>query len=640
MVWLRQAAALAAAAVLLGACGGGGGSDGGGGGAGGTSYSLSTQNVSLSTSLSGTPPTQNVIVTVQGGTVFFDVQAAATGMTLSASFSPTGQSTGVVTINPGFATVPGVYAGTVTVRGCSTVTCTGPDVPGSPQVINVTYTVLALPDITATPRVLAFAGTAPTPQNVQISSTAGAIPWNVQIDSVTGIAGWIGTSPTFGTLPSVIPFNVLTAPEGDNSATLTFTVGGGNTVKVYASYPVGAPGVNFVAPYVATTNVAGDVFIRGYGFTGATAVSFGETLVTPITVDNDSQIRATHPSLPQGNYPVTINTLSTRAQLVVVDPPNFPSVVIPRTGPSPDSVVNLIYDAQRRAVYLLDRANDRVERYRHDGTTWNADTPLQFNNAIFSGNWSIALSPDGTALLKTNSGNIARIDPGAWNYVNASPSFVPLSPLFGAIFGHLAFANDGRAIGSVSTPSGVTLYRYSMLSGAFVPLTTQSDMVNRLVAASGDGSRLLLPIFSQAGSPIQVFSSNTTTLAASAASTGGAQIVSLSRDGSRAIIAKSLGIGSEATTLYDDAFAVIGTLAAPTSLRGVVIAPSGTAAYAFDGSNILKFDLNNPGGGAIAPISTTAVASPGTGLVEMTISPDGGTLFLAGNQNLVITPVP
>jgi len=631
MVRLRQAAALAAAAVLLGACGGGGGGDGGDGGVGGASYSLSTQNVSLSTSPSGTPPTQNVTVTVQGGTVFFDVQAAATGMTLSASFSLTGQNTGVVTIAPGFATAPGVYAGTVTVRGCSTVTCTGPDVPGSPQVINVTYTVLALPDITATPRVLAFAGTSPPSQNVQISSTAGAVPWNVQVDTVTGTAGWIGTSPTFGTLPSVIPFNVLTAPVGDNSATITFAVGGGNTAKVYASYPVGAPGVNFVAPYVATTNVAGDVIIRGYGFTGATAVSFGLTPATTFAVESDSQIRARHPALPQGNYQVTVDALTTRAQLVVVDPPNFPSAAIPRTGLS---VVNLIYDAQRGAVYLLDRANNRIERYTHaGGTNWNPNT-LPF--PISSGNWSIALSPDGAALVKTNSASITRINLDNWTSANAAP---PLSsPLFGAIFGHLAFANDGRAIGSVSTPSGVTLYRYSILSEAFVPLTVQSDMVNRLVAASGDGSRLLLPDFSQAGSPIHVFNSSTTTLEAFAASTSNAQIVSLSRDGSRAIISKSLGTLSEATTLYDDAFAVLGTLTAPTSLTGVVIAPSGSVAYAFNGTDILKFDLT--GGGAIPPISTTAIASPGTGLVEMTISPDGGTLFLAGNQNLVITPAP
>lgn len=58
MLGLRQVAALAAAAVLLGACGGGGGDGGGGGGA--ASYSLSTQSVSFSTNLNGTPPAQPV----------------------------------------------------------------------------------------------------------------------------------------------------------------------------------------------------------------------------------------------------------------------------------------------------------------------------------------------------------------------------------------------------------------------------------------------------------------------------------------------------------------------------------------------------------------------------------------------------
>ena len=94
---------------------------------------------------------------------------------------------------------------------------------------------------------------------------------------------------------------------GTYKASITLTVGTGSAT-VLVSLAVNALGANFVAPYVATTNVAGDAIIRGYGFSGLTGpqVLFDASPATAVTAVSDTEIRATYPALAAGTYPIAV----------------------------------------------------------------------------------------------------------------------------------------------------------------------------------------------------------------------------------------------------------------------------------------------------------------------------------------------
>jgi hypothetical protein len=176
-------------------------------------------------------------------------------------------------------------------------------------------------------------------------------------------------------------------------------------------------------------------------------------------------------------------------------------------------------------------------------------------------------------------------------------------------------------------------------------LSTQTDMTNRTIVASGDGDTLVLPTFESLApgffKPVVTYDASAGTLNSHAAIlTSQTEHASVSRDGSKMILVSSELSASQVTTVYSfggGAFAALGNL--PAGLTGFVISPDGSTAFAYFPSTglIRKFDLNTAG---FPQTNSVAVPSPGTFFNTMTISPDGGTLFLAGNQQLIIVPTP
>jgi hypothetical protein len=121
--------------------------------------------------------------------------------------------------------------------------------------------------------------------------------------------------------------------------------------------------------------------------------------------------------------------------------------------------------------------------------------------------------------------------------------------------------------------------------------------------------------------------------------------LSVDRTGSIAILTSSELSSNQVTTVYDSSLAAQGVLPDGShDLRGFVVSPDGTRAYAYYSGTgtIRKFDLTSPSGGGFAEIGpgTSVPDSPGTFFNDMTISTDGGTLFLAGNQRVIIMPAP
>src|SRR5581483_5203345 len=272
--------------------------------------------------------------------------------------------------------------------------------------------------------------------------------------------------------------------DGGSSSSGSASVAPGEPMRVTVTLPVGDPSVNFVAPYVVPVGNAGSVIIRGVGFStlsrDSVLVQFNSTPATTAPVVSDTEIRATHPPLSTGAYSISVSSgaasIPSRAalRLVVIDPPAFPLTTIPRPA-SASSPPTLIYDAERQALLFTDFYNGRILRYALSGNG-DASSEVFGPGGAFSAVGRIALSPDGTELIRIGDSKLFRLDPvtlAAVSSVDPSLSLGSGNPVWFAMA--IAFANDGGAIGRGSwfDRDGLLhdgLYRYDMLTQAFTPV--------------------------------------------------------------------------------------------------------------------------------------------------------------------------
>lgn len=522
--------------------------------------------------------------------------------------------------------------------------------------VPITYTVNEPITLSAAPTAITMTAEPNTAASASLTLSASRTvgSWSSTVNYLTGSSGWLSYSPISGSgLPQSITINAAGMPAGSYTANIEFDVGG-ITKTVPVSLVVKAAQVTFVAPYVATENVAGDVVIRGYGFSALATpqVTFGGTLASSMTVVNDTEIHASYPALTAGSYSVVVQdggSLPTGATLVVVPAPSYSYSAISRpTGGTAIPQGNLIYDAERQAIYVgdtnLDFSSssyvDRVERYYFSGGNWVAGSPATFPYP-HNLNSRIALAPDGSSLLKTDNAAIRQLDPSTLSTTSSTST--------GTVFGNvstlnlMAMANDGFAVGN-AFPQGsdAVYYRYDFQDKVFYTLGMPvgfTDPGNRRLVASADGSRILAVDINYSSNPEPLFyyDASSTSFVETALSTLYIDMVTLDRSGVKSALA-----GSSTVTVYDADFNSLGTLTVPTAM---VMSPDGTALYTYTNSDkgLHKYDLTSPDGlGSFTLASSSTITDlPGdNGGATMTISPDGGTLFLVGNQRVIVTPVP
>src|SRR6266699_1154774 len=139
--------------AMLVACGGGSGGNGGASGVGsGTTFSVGTHSLSYGASgpTASTPAPQTVTGTVTGtlsGTLYIVVDVAGPAVANVSSFSVSGNSgQGSVSVQLPSALGIGTFTSTLTIHACiNDSTCTTGELNGSPQVVNVSYTISAPP---------------------------------------------------------------------------------------------------------------------------------------------------------------------------------------------------------------------------------------------------------------------------------------------------------------------------------------------------------------------------------------------------------------------------------------------------------------------------------------------------------------
>jgi hypothetical protein len=627
---------------------------------------LSANSLTLAATDGGTPAGQTVTASFSGtgsGTLYVLVVPADPALISVGNVAINGTTSGQAVVTPAAPTTAGAgkHSTTIAVTAClNDATCKTNQIAGSPQTINVTYTVAGV-------------GASITGLSYTIGNSAVAADYSQTFNvsgyptqtwtSVITNAPWLSLGSSTGSTGATVSVQatldqtqVGALANGTYTGSVTLSAPSGIGVTLPVTLTLARIKVNFVAPYVGTSNTSDTVIIRGehFGLVRPTSVNFGSTAASSFTVVGDTEIDATYPALPAGTYPVQIVASDTavgtsRARLVIVDPPKFPSARL-SYAVSPLSVVTeLAFDAERQA--FLVQFNDRslqppneLLRYAFDSGVWA--TPIA-TNVPPAGDF--ALSIDGTQILSSGYDDSVLVSNGEAVVVPLSPTtLLPIGAKAGSPaavgFGvqSLAVANDGQAIVETTNFqfSGENpILGYAELRGTIsvLPQTTTVVSNKAVVGASSDGATVLV-VSNSPGVPSGPAVAKYDTSAGKLTQLGSfvqSGSISIDRHGTRVLL--------NATGVYDHNLTLRGSL--PGTTVGSVLSPDAHRAYTYDSSGSVRvFDLTAAPTAGLYPEITPAKPLPGPpGLstwARLIVSPDGGSLFVAIGGGVYIVPLP
>lgn len=505
--------------------------------------------------------------------------------------------------------------------------------------------------------------------------TSGVLFVKVVIDGVVVTSvGTVTVNPSTqqGTAP-VIVASPGSLGTGTHTATITVSVCttdvncsgaqlAGSPKTITVNYTVGSSvQADAVAPYVGTSNLAGDVTIRGQGFTPATSVSFGGAPAMAFSVVSDTEIHATYPALTAGTYAVQVSGKSGPAfteSLKIIDAPAYASTTLGYPS-APQIVRGLVYDAERGAVLaavgFANASNNTLLRYAFASNAWGAPASLPFASLR-----DIALSQNGSKLLAISDASMTELDPATLGTITTVAK--PDSFFFGAneFMRGMAVANDGLALVTTGfNGSGDTgLYAYSPSHSTFFPMAANSFTVLANAAAGASANGATVALMQTGRSPAQPafrYTASTGVLASSGVafdqSTQDANehinAPAFDRAGTRMIVAASAGILSP-YRVYDASFAALGQL--PTTTAGYAVSPDGTRAYTVEIASpctVRAFNLvalTDPLTEIMTGYPITLPSCPGNTdfpqSIKMLVNPAGDTAFIAGNLQINVVPLP
>jgi len=465
--------------------------------------------------------------------------------------------------------------------------------------------------------------------------------WNASVD-----VNWLSVLPASGNAnsetkvtTSLVQAQLDGMLNGTYIGTVTITPSNAMVVTIPVTLTISQTQVNYAAPYVATSGDSNKVIIRGENFDQVAVqnVMFGGTNATTFNVISDTEVWATHPALTPGNYTVQLqNNLGINrsiANLVVVDAPAFAETTliyppIPPVGVTSSQVIDLEYDAERKTIFVARTffpsglLPNQVHRYKHT-TGWSAESGISIPDLI-----DLALSTDGKLWLATLSSSITQYDATNMNIGSKTDDTINSSNV---LLQKLAIANDGSAVGIASNPPDCgNIIKYRIRN----PVISALGNFNTCQAQAGgstDGSSIIAG--TSISGDIYIFSASTGNLSPTGIPLTLTSSPVLNRSGSIIVLNN--------TRVYDANFILLGEL--PATTQAITLNPDGSRAYTYDSSEKVRtFDLTStPVGGMFPEIGTgiSPSSNPGTG-VQLIISPDGGTLFLAGKNMLVVFPAP
>lgn len=585
-------------------------------------------------------PAAGYTVAVQGDDARWRATASAPWLLLSAT---SGTGPGSLSVTADAAGLPaGSHRANLVVAD---------DASGRQQSFGVTLTVRA-PRLTA-PAAAAFAvdpGSGPGALTQQLTvsdeiagtSAAWAVSWSLQSVS----ADWVQWSPAAGSSSPSTPVTLsidatklLALGNGSHAANVVLSFANadaaGQTLVIPVTLTVCLPRADLVAPYLATADQGGHLYVRGAGFacTGPTPRAFLGTNEVTRTVDSDDEMQVDFPALAAGRYALRLdNRLGIQlgnAELLVLAAPGLAY----RAISAPSTRGRLVYDGERETLYAVNRTDQSIERYARSGGAWSALDPLVVPSVR-----DVDLSPDGRTLLVAAAGSLGEVDLTA-----APPTVVQRAsnpdPFCGGYFAQLAVPNSGKAlvVFKLGSCSGFSRsYLYDLRSHALAQTTM---LYNGIAAASADGSRIYMGSNGVSPAPeVYVFNALDNSTVRGPVNYN-LSAVSVSGNASRVIL-QGVDVYSRSLSLTGHLPPGGGAAASRDSSRAFVYRDDGTA-----GPRIEIYDLNGAlTTGALYPLAkTVALAdSPNTAVgrrVELASTPDGSAVFVSGDARILVVPV-
>jgi BACON domain-containing protein/IPT/TIG domain-containing protein len=500
-------------------------------------------------------------------------------------------------------------------------------------------------------------GNTPLPADMTRQISVGAFPgvtW-----TATSSATWLTLSAASGgsgdsLSASLVQAEVDAKNNGRTTATITLTPSVGSTETIPVTLTVARTQVNYLAPYIAIANTQNEVLIRGDNLDQVTitSVKFGTTAATSFNLVSGTEIRAIHPSLAPGTYPVRLETnlgvaRSLANDLVAVAAQTYAAATIAYPNATAKQPLDIIYDAERQALlvgvaYPTPGSSGEIFRYPFTGSAW-ATTPASVAIASFR---DLALSFDGRQLIAVSDFAVQKIDAAALTMGTVTPPLV-----FETFFKGVAMANDGNAIlttGSSRFERSPTFAWFYLVREDRVSLGFGSaiEIVRGTAGASADGSLVILSHASPDPTPSYdgqydsqrgLFSFIPSPIPGMPLTWPSTPIrPKLDRKAIRLVLNGYIVIKN--SDYSHQSF--LPPVAAGDS-AAVALSPDGTRAYQYVSGTLLRtFDVSSPDQGVSEIGEGTVLPSdPGASPV-MTVSPDGGTLFIAGADGIVVVPAP
>ena len=499
-------------------------------------------------------------------------------------------------------------------------------------------------------------GNTPLPADMTRQVSVGAFPgvtW-----TAASSATWLSISPASGgsgdsLSASLVHAEVDAKNNGRYTATITLTPSVGSVETIPVTLTVARTQVNYVAPYLAIANTQNEVVIRGDNLDQVTItnVKFATAAATSFNRVSSTEIRAIHPNLDPGTYAVRLETnlgvaRSLANDLVAVVAPSYAAATIAYPSAMAKQPLDIIYDAERQALlvgvaYPTPGSSGEIFRYPFTGSAW-ATAPASVSVTSFR---DLALSLDGRQLIALSDFAVQKIDA-----VTLTPGTVTSTLVFETFFKGVAMANDGNAVLTTGFPpverASTEPWLYLVREDSVSLGPGGIGVVRGTPGSSADGSVAVLSHASpdSTGSYIGQYDSSSGRF-----SFIPSQVQGVPSTWPRTPIRPRLD--RKATRLVMNGYIVIKNsdyfhpsflpqVAAGDS-AAVALSPDGMRAYQHVSGTLLRtFDVSSPDQ-SVSEIGTGTVlpSDPGANPV-MTVSPDGGTLFIAGADAIVVVPAP
>lgn len=322
------------------------------------------------------------------------------------------------------ATIPVTFLGRPAGTYAATLDITAAGATNQTRTVPVSYVVepllraSAIADFSVTNQ--QSAGGQTRSVSITTADPARNTAWSATVDLD---ADWLALMPAAGStngvsnlVASVVEAEVAQLRNGRYAATIAVdpALEGATTIDLPVVLDLDRTHVATVAPYVAADNMSADVIIRGTRFTDVVIenVRFGGVDAVGFSIDGATRIRARHPPLPAGRYPVTIVVAgapaSSSAELVVQAPFSYAAAGAVN-APIPFATI-AEFDAERRACYVASTIDPNPARIgaAFATTSWSTIMSPGTYGPFIRG---MVLSADGRELLVALDDEVVHLDP-------------------------------------------------------------------------------------------------------------------------------------------------------------------------------------------------------------------------------------